>query len=176
MFPKRVTVKLHWEEQRTGASMQSPWARDRLLALAWKFAAVALLLVIALVVKLQLSSSEHSGTPAGDDQLADVRKCYKELEDLFPHQLSAIVFDQHGPHLLLAPKPDVSSEAPLYVKICGPEGCESYVTFSGQQVPVNGENCEVLSNGNGQVMLVGNHGVWTSEDTDAKVHFEARML
>lgn len=177
-FPKKVTAKLYWREQAAGASAQTRPARSSALSFAWAAGAMALLLVIGLVVKLQIGSGATAvaGKTAGGDQFAEARKCYQELEALFPHQLAAIVFDQQGPHLLLAPNPDVPSGTPLYVKVCGPKGCQSFVTFSGQEIPVNGENCEVLSNGSGEVLLVGNHRVWTGNDTGAATHIEARML
>lgn len=171
-FPKKVTAKLYWREQAAGASAKKRPARSRALSFVWAVGAVALLLVIGL----KLHSRGTASISAGSDPLAEARKCYQELEALFPHQLAAIIFDQQGPHLLLASDPDVPSGTPLYVKVCGPKGCQSFVTFSGQKIPVNGENCEVLSNGDGQVMLVGNHRVWTGNDSDADVHVEAQML
>jgi RNA polymerase sigma factor (sigma-70 family) len=44
---------------------------------------------------------------------------------------------------------------PLYLKICGPRDCQRFVTFSGQQIRVNGDVCDVLSDHQGNVLVVG---------------------
>lgn len=172
-FPKRVTAKLHWHPQMAKTN-SLPGRRYGLLSLLAGAAGVCL--VIMLVAKFQSYRATQAAALEGDNQLAAARKCYQELEALFPNQLEAIVFDQQGPRFVLAPKPDVPGGSPLYLKICGPKGCERIVTFSGQQVAVNGEKCEVLANGEGQVMLVGNHKVWTGDDSAEAVRVQARML
>jgi hypothetical protein len=174
-FPKRVTAKLHWRGQASTAPAPRP-ARKFNPAPAWAVVLAVICVVAGFLAKTQKQSSARAAQAVREGQLMTARKCYQEFEALFPHQLRAIVFDQQGPHLLLAPKADVPASAPLYLKICGPKGCEDFVTFSGQQIPFNGENCEVLENGNGQVMLVGNHQVWAGENAADAVRIQARML
>jgi hypothetical protein len=108
------------------------------------------------------------GSPGHDLQLAQVQKYYREIEALFPNQLEAIVFDQKGTHLVLAKEANVPASTPLYVKVCGPEGCERFVTFSGQQIRFNGEVCDVLTDREGHVLLVGRQLVWSSGQALAK--------
>ena len=118
-------------------------------------------------------------SPGTEPKLADVRKYYRELEALFPNQLQAIVFDQQGAHLVLAQEPNLPDSPPLYVKICGPAGCKSFVTFSGQQIQVNGDVFDVLVDHRGDVLLVGRNLAWSSAHTTANsgpYRIEARAL
>lgn len=118
-------------------------------------------------------------SPGSDPQFAEARKYFQEIQALFPHQLQAIVFDQQGAHLVLARKADVPASPPLYLKICGPGGCQRFVTFSGQEIRINGEVCEVLSDHEGNVLVVGRQSLWASTPTGARsgqYQVEARVL
>ena len=124
--------------------------------------------------------SLHGRRPPGKDaQLAEARKCFHELEALFPNQLQAIVFDQQGPRLVLAPEPNLPASPPLYLKVCGPKGCERFVTFSGQQIRINGDLCDVLVDRQGHVMVVGQETLWADAKAATKrgpYQIEARPL
>jgi len=65
--------------------------------------------------------------------LTQAKKYYREFEALFPNQLQAIVFDDQGARLMLADKSDVPNSPPVYLTICGPRGCQSFVTFSASR-------------------------------------------
>jgi hypothetical protein len=95
-------------------------------------------------------------------ELAEARACWREAAALFPNQLQAIVFDQQGSRVLLAEKPNQPSSPPIYLRLCDDQGCKRFITFSGQQIKVNGENFEVLVNCEGEVLLVGDAQVWKS--------------
>ena len=125
------------------------------------------------------ASGKDTVAPGKDSQLAEARKYFHELEALFPNQLQAIVFDQQGTHLVLAPEPNLPASPPLYLKICGPKGCQRFVTFSGQQIRVNGDVCDVLADRQGNVLVVGQETLWA--DAKAAVRsgpyqIEARAL
>ena len=123
---------------------------------------------VCLVVGLVLGTLSRRESPSYDPQLAEARKYFREIEDLFPRQLQAIVFDQQGPHLVLAPEANLPASPPLYVKIRGPKGCQRFVTFSGQQIRVNGDVCDVLADGQGKVLLVGRQWVWPGSKTGTR--------
>lgn len=95
-------------------------------------------------------------------QLAAARKYFREVESLFPNQMRAIVFENGEARLLLSDKPDVPASSPLFVKICSGKNCRSLVTFSGQQIQINGESFEILSDHKGDILLVGNKSIWSS--------------
>ena len=86
-------------------------------------------------------------------QLAALQKIYREVAVLFPNQLRAIIIDEQGPRLVLAEKPNVPSSDPLYVRICQAKRCQTFITFSGQQIRVNGEVFDVLADGSGGVKV-----------------------
>ncbi len=51
--------------------------------------------------------------------------------------------------------------------LCGPKGCQNYVTFSGQQIRLNGETCEVLLDHHGNVLLVGQRWIFSTAQASA---------
>jgi hypothetical protein len=129
------------------------------------------------LVSLLLQPERKSPSAANANAL--VEKCYRETEALFPNQVQAIVFDEAGPRVVLAEKADVPKSPPLYLKICGPRGCQEIVTFSGQQVRVNGDVCDVLTDAAGNVMLAGDHMFWSSQSVGTKAgryRIEARTM
>jgi hypothetical protein len=64
--------------------------------------------------------------------------------------------------LVLADRADVPDSPPLFVKICDGKNCSSLVTFSGQEVEVDGQKITVLADANGGIILAGNQFVWSS--------------
>lgn len=74
---------------------------------------------------------------------------------MFPHQVQAIVADERGVQVLLADKADVPDSPPLFVQACGRKTCRWFITFSGQQVNVNGETWDVFVNRQNQVIVAG---------------------
>jgi hypothetical protein len=134
---------------------------------------------VCLTLGFALGLWKRHASPGSDAQFAEARKYYQEIQGLFPHQLQAIVFDPQGAHLVLAQKADVPASPPLYLKICGPGGCQRFVTFSGQQIRFNGEVCDVLSDHEGNVLVVGRQSLWASTPTGARsgpYQVEARVL
>ncbi|MGN6555170.1 MAG: hypothetical protein ACTHLW_15800 [Verrucomicrobiota bacterium] len=113
-----------------------------------------------------LWTANHSSENA--TQLAVVRKYYQELEALFPNQIRAVIFDAHGARLELAERADVPVSPPLFLRIGGPQGCQEFVTFSGQSIRIHGESCEVLLDQRGDVLLVGERSVWSSSEPRGK--------
>jgi hypothetical protein len=97
-------------------------------------------------------------------QLAEMQKYYREVEALFPHQLQAVIFDQRGPHLALADAPGLPTSDPIFLRICQRRGCQKFITFSGQQIDVNGEKCDVLADAKGNVIITGQKLAWSSAD------------
>ena len=96
-----------------------------------------------------------------------IRKLRNDCRTL-AHGNNAFVFDGDGAHLKLAPQPTVPTAQALYLKVCGPKGCQSYVTFSGQQIRLDGALCDVLLDHRGNVLLVGERLAWSSAGGSAK--------
>jgi len=119
----------------------------------------SVLVVAALLIRFQAKQN----LTFGDPQFAELQKCYREIEPLFPNQLKAIIWDNTGgPELVLAEAATVPSSTPLYLRICGPNGCRRFVTFSGQQIQVNGDVCDVLLDRQGNIIIAGRQLVWSS--------------
>ena len=96
-------------------------------------------------------------------QVAAMQKYFHEVEALFPNQVRAIVIDENGPRLVLSERADVPTSPPLLLRISGRHGTQSVVTFSGQQILVNGDLCDVLADAGGHILVVGNKFVWSNE-------------
>ena len=171
-LPGQVTAEIARRSQAspvhagTNASPAWDWASAFRL-LVTKPALAAGVAVICLWVSLFLGLWRTQRSLRDDPQLAKVRKCFHEIEALFPNQIQAIVFDQRGTQLVLAREPNVPASPPLYLKICGPKGCQRFVTFSGQQIGLNGDVFDVLANGRGDVLVVGRRSVWSSSRAGA---------
>lgn len=171
-LPKRITTKIHWQSHQQ-TSPHGELRRFDLVDWALGAGVVAVVCVVSLLLQPERKSL------AGSDSFAVTEKCYRETEVLFPHQIQAIVFDETGPRVVLSEKPDVPASPPLYLKICGPRGCQEIVTFSGQQVRVNGDLCDVLTDALGNVILAGEHVIWTSQSIGNKAgvyRIEARTM
>jgi len=187
-FPRQVTAQLRAggglesslspsEGERVG--VRGPFQRGWPTPFRWK-PALALALASVCIVFGFVLGAWHARHPAGTDpQLAEVAKYFREIAALFPNQLEAIVFDQAGAHMVLADRPNVPASPPVYVKVCGPKGCQWFVTFSGQQIRVNGDVFEVLVDRQGDVLLMGRQWVWSSSEPAGKsspYRIEARPL
>lgn len=155
-FPARVMAKTHWLASRAETTAVQPEPRPFWLRPRFRFAAVGLCLVVAgLLLGYFFGFRQGRNLSITDLQMAEARKDFQEIQTLFPGQLQAIVFGQKGVQLVLADKPNIPAASPLYVRICGPKGCQSFVTFSGQQIRLNGDVCEVLLDQQNNVLLVG---------------------
>ena len=143
------------------------------LAAAWAFAGAT-----ACVLLFFAFGHRRASRVEPDNDLADARKLYSELNTLFPNQLEAVVFDGSTPRLLLAEQPSGNKGAPLFVRLCGAQGCQRVITFSGQRVSLNGESCEVLVDARGHVIVTGERFAWSSGDaaTTGDYRIEAGAL
>jgi hypothetical protein len=146
-FPKRVTTRLA-DGTRPAAIVM------RLRTWMWRTAGA----VAGLALGVGMWLMAHR--PAQPNYA----KIYHEIEAMFPNQVQAIVVDQHGVRVDLADKPDVPSSPPLLVNVCKARQCRAFITFSGQQIRVNGERLDVLTDGKGEVFVVGKRSVWSSDE------------
>ena len=168
-FPQRVMAKTNWLRTHVDAGASQPQTKPFWLRYRFRFATVGLGLAISgLLLVFVLGSRQGRQLSITEPQLAAARKYFQEIETLFPGQVQAIVFDQQGPHLVLAEHSNVHASSPLYLRVCGPKGCQSYVTFSGQQIRINGETCDVLSDHQDNVLLIGQDWVLSTAQAPAK--------
>ncbi|MGD0651536.1 MAG: hypothetical protein ABSA97_10425 [Verrucomicrobiia bacterium] len=152
-FPKRVTAQLAAGTRIDATTARHSWA--------WRFGVGTVCLILALGVGLWLKTRR----PAEPNYA----KLYREIEAMFPNQVRAIAMDKQGVRLDLADKPDVPASAPLLVNVCRERQCRAFITFSGQQIRVNGESWDVLANGQGDVLVVGKRSVWSNEEPTRRI-------
>jgi hypothetical protein len=168
-FPARVMAKTHWLASRaettgTPAEPAPYWLRPR-----FRIAVVGLGLVMAGLLLGYIFGFQHGHNLAITDlQMAQARKYFQEIQTLFPGQVQAIVLSQPGARLVLAEQPNVPASAPLYLRVCGPKGCQDFLTFSGQQIRLNGEVCDVLLDPQGNVLLAGPQWVLSTAQPPAR--------
>jgi hypothetical protein len=170
IFPRRIVAGLNRNDPPPGP------ARGVSPRLAWAFG-LAACAVIAFAAGHWRGRMDTGTIPAADS-LASAT-FIQEIMAMFPKQLRAIVQDENGLNLVLSEHGDVPASPPLYVRICDGEHCSSFVTFSGQEIQVAGQNITVLSDARGGIILAGNQFVWSSsERTSAASHLkiEAKNL
>jgi hypothetical protein len=183
-FPGRVMTELERRRHAAPApakTLASPaWSWTGALRMLLSRPALAAgVAVVCLGLAFVLGLWRGQRSLSDDPQLAAARKYFHEIDALFPNQVQAIVFDQRGTHLVLAKEPNVPASPPLYLKVCGPKGCQRFVTFSGEQIRVNGDVCDVLADGRGEVLLVGRQLLWSGSKAVAAsggYQVEARAL
>jgi hypothetical protein len=64
--------------------------------------------------------------------------------------------------LVLSDTGDVPASPPLYVRITDGKHSSYFVTFSGQEIQVDGQAITVLSDARGGIILAGAQFVWSS--------------
>lgn len=88
----------------------------------------------------------------------------RETLAMFPNHVRAIMQDEHGLNLVLSESEKIPSSAPLYVRVCDGKHCQSFVTFSGQEIQVDGQRISVLADARGKLILVGENFLWSDTD------------
>ena len=160
-FPRRITTKLHWQEQRTGDPV--PEKSRPVNRLAWGLSIGMACLVIALALSHWRGITQANG-------LLQNEKVIWEVLAMFPNQLQAIIQDENGLRLSVAEQPDVPVSPPLWIKVCDGKRCRFFVTFSGQTVLIGGQRVEVLADARGDVLLVGDRFLWSSAEATPTDH------
>ncbi len=149
-FPARVVRSLRMAERPPSPDRPAAWR----LAIALAGAAV-----LGLVAGFALW---HRHPPQGDDyaSLRDGR-VLRELQGQYPGRLQAIIEDESGLHPQLSRAADVPISDPVLLEFRDGRDHRVVVTFSGQLVRCGGKNVMVLSDADGQVMLVGEGFFWS---------------
>lgn len=167
-FPRRVLAGL-----RAPKAATSVWKPRWGLRLAWGFGIAFTCLVIGFFI-----GHWHGRGEADSFALLQNEKVLREILTMFPNRVRAIEQDKQGVRLVLSDSADVPASPPLWIKICDGKNCREVVTFSGQELQIAKEKVEVLMDAQGQVMLVGNQFVWSSNEPVPADHLriQARRL
>ena len=167
-FPSQVRMMLNRAPVRSTPRSYTPLIR-------WAAALAAVCLIATFWAGFR-KGKETAPTPV--NQIAGDEKLLREVQAEFPNQVRAIVMDENGAHLLLSEKADVPGEPALYLKVCDSKMCETIITFSGQQIPLHGDLCDILEDGSHKILVVGQRTYWTASKQSSPdgQHFEARTL
>ena len=106
-------------------------------------------------------------------------KLIRETLTMFPNRVRVIVCDKNGFNLILSDRDDVPDSTPIYIQVCNGNQCSSFVTFSGQEIPLAGREVTVLSDAHGGIILEGDQFVWSSTGknyAEKNLKIEAKIL
>ncbi len=155
LFPRRVVAALKRD------SAPRPLALSYFPRLAWAFGLAACLLFAFSIGRWH--GRMETETLSSNDILAST-KLVREMLAMFPNRVRAIVEDAQGVKLVLSNGENVPASTLLYVRICDGARCSSFVTFSGQEIQVAGQEVTALSDARGGIIVTGNQFVWSSTE------------
>lgn len=157
----------HWEDFPREVARQA--TRDRghpqrkqhspVWGWAWGLGIATACLVIGFALGRQ-RGGEVAPAPVAAAQLTPEQRIFREVMAMFPDRLEAIVVENSQVRLVLSEKATVPQSPPLVVNLCKQGKCLTYITFSGQQIRMNGEVFEVLYGADGEVIVSGSQTVW----------------
>lgn len=171
-FPLRVLRQLRRLDSSGAAVSRS---RSRLTIWGWGVSLGA----VCLAFGFWFGFSRGNRSDIDQGSLAESAKLIREVASLFPNRVRAIVTDDNGVRLVLSDQANVPASTPLLIKVCQGRTCQSITTFSGQEIQVAGNEFEVLADARGNVLLVGDHVIWTSVEPGRRLSslkIEARTL
>lgn len=154
-FPQAIARQLRVPRAREAASDTAPRPRP---AWAWGLGLATVCLLLGFFFGFQRGHAVGFSTA----EIAQSQKIYRELAALFPDRVQTVQLDGRGSQIVLTSDPQPPASAPLLVQICHADQCRRFITFSGQRVALNGETFEVLTDANGNVLVIGDRLAWTS--------------
>jgi hypothetical protein len=169
-----------WSEQILGGPRElkkevTPWRQPTYrIGLIW---GTALAVCLAIVLATPHWHGERRHTSA--ENILQNTTFIRETLAMFPNRVRAIVQDEHGLNVILSDQGEIPPSTPFYVHVCDGSHCASYVTFSGQEIQVDGQHISVLADRQGKMILVGENFLWSDKDRiypDNRWKVEAKNL
>lgn len=154
-FPVRVAAGLQRQPSRERADVR------RFPRLAWGLSAAAVCLLIGFAIGHWRGRSDASAS----NSLLQNEKVIREVLAMFPNRVRAIVQDERGLNLVLSERANVPASPPLCIQVTQAGRRSSFLTFSGQEIEIVGQKVTVLSDSQGQVMLVGDRFFWSPDES-----------
>lgn len=169
-FPRRVLS--------TARQRQAPAERPQssfLPRLCWGLG----LACVCVLLGFALGHWRGQSSPMAGNGFLQNTKVIEEVMMMFPNQVRAVIQDRDGLRVVLADEASVPASTPLWVRLCQGDECVSVVTFSGQELEVAGQRLTVLASAGGDVIVLGDHFAWHSDDRHSPVgnlRIQARPL
>jgi hypothetical protein len=154
-FPVRIATRL----RQLDVTRPAPGQRRALGSLLWGVGLAAACLLTAFVLVQRGAQSDPAGLPfdAG-------RRLVREVAALFPDQLQALLIDSNGVQVILSDRPNLVAEQPVIVSFCQDGRRRLVLTSSGHRVQAGRQTFDVLTDGQNNVLLIGDHSFWSSRD------------
>ncbi|MBC8001840.1 MAG: hypothetical protein H7X97_04550 [Opitutaceae bacterium] len=168
-FPARVATRL--QSSFSGSAPAASRDGQRIFgALTLGFGLGLACLILTL--KYGAFTQPESRAPlkvADVHQTMSYAKIMAEVGAMFPNRVRSVTLEGDDIQLNLADDADVATSPPIWVQICLGGRCKKFITFSGQQVGVDGHVYDVLVDSRGNVMLTGETSVWSSGERVAAI-------
>jgi hypothetical protein len=110
---------------------------------------------------------------------SDLLVLWEETRQLFPERLAVIEMDNGDTRIALSETPLGLDVPAVFIRLCRPGECRSFITLSGQIIAAFGERFEVIEAANGGIILLSDQKAWSSTtQTGASdgLAIEARLL
>ena len=159
-FPQAVVRTLSLQRAESPRANSPPRKLSRLKVAAWITAATACL---AVGFFFGLRQGERNREELS---VAEARRLFSEISSLFPNQVQAVVIEEAASELVLSKAPDVGRGAPVLLRLCGPRGCRSVITRSGQRLRIAGQPSDVLVDARGNVIVAGETFIWSNRSPE----------
>lgn len=119
--------------------------------------------LVALLVSFETGRRIGRTDPTAirGEEIREARVLLEELSNFFPGQLIAVSLNGRSPEVVLSPTADLTASTPVIIRMCtgSRNSCQSFITFSGRQIEVDGERYDVLLTAQGDVLVVGETGL-----------------
>jgi hypothetical protein len=170
-FPRQVVRQLN-RDRTQGVRMERHWSPR----FAWGLVTAICILAAFAIGHWRGRVETRTAMPVDILQNA---KLIRETLTMFPNRVRVIVCDKNGFNLILSDRDDVPDSTPIYIQVCNGNQCSSFVTFSGQEIPLAGREVTVLSDAHGGIILEGDQFVWSSTGknyAEKNLKIEAKIL
>lgn len=163
-FPGRVAARLQ-SSFIGSAPAAKPVSHRFVNALTLGFGLGVACLIFALKYGVFPQPESRQPVKVADTQSTmSYARMIRELGAIFPNRVRSVILDGDDIQMNLADQADVATSPPIWVQICLGGRCKKFITFSGQQVGVDGHLYDVLVDSRGNVMLTGEKMIWSSGD------------
>jgi hypothetical protein len=155
-------------------SRLADWFADNRWTVGWGIA-VSVCVVMLAVIFHRKAESKRASVP----NVLENAEFLRQTLAMFPNRVRAIMRDERGLRLVLSDVEEIPASTPCYLRVCDGRHCLSVVTFSGQDIQLDGQKISVLADPRGKMILIGKNLLWSDTDRiypNSGWNIEARNL